>query len=480
MKLKFNIFSLVHLLVFVASLMTDWYRPLAVILLISIILLILDKLGKGVVLREIIALHTTFVCIAAPVLGYTVFDRTNRLARIFYKYMMVSEHVYFGFALPAIAGFVLVLCWPIDKGKYGDNGFFLWEAIARAKEALQKRPAVGVYLLAIGTVMFWVSKVLPSALQFAFLLFFFAGFAGFLYVYFLDNFRWRRASLFFFGAFIILTALSSGMFTIVAYMSLTLFSFFFLGRKTSLFKKLLIFVLGVFILLLIQSVKPTYRQLTWNDNFSGNKATLFFNLLIDKIGNPNWESADALFPVYVRVNQGFNVSLVMRRFPEQMPYDGGHNLFISLVSSLVPRIFWPDKPEAGGKYNMQYYAGLTIEGWSTNVGPLGEAYGSFGPAGGILFMILLGGLIRWSYCQVFKKSIKIPLLIFWIPVLFYQVTYAAETDSLQVFNSLTKSAFFIWLLYRQWPGWFGAKKKRPGIAIEPLYETDIPITPLSE
>ncbi|HXD77285.1 MAG TPA: hypothetical protein VN616_05730 [Puia sp.] len=478
MKTKLNIFSVIHLLIFICALTTDWYRPLAIILFISIILLMLDKLGKGIVLREVIALHTTFVCVLVPVLGFAVFNRSDRIARIFLKYMMVPENVYFGFALPAIAGFVLVLCWPMNNGKYSDSGLYLREAIARAKEALQKRPTIGVYLLAIGTVMFWVSKVLPSEVQFAFLLFFFAGFAGFLYIYFLENFRWRRILLFFFGAFIILTALSSGMFTIVAYMSLTLFSFFFLGRKTSLFKKLLMFLAGVFILLLIQSVKPAYRQLTWNDNFEGNKALLFVNLLGNQLTDPKWESTDAFFPVYLRVNQGYNISLVMRRFPEKMPYDGGKNLFISLVSSFVPRIFWPDKPEAGGKYNMRYYAGLNISGWSTNVGPLGEAYGSFGPVGGMIFMILLGLLIRWAYCLVFKKSVRWPLLIFWIPVLFYQVTYAAETDSLQIFNSLTKAAFFIWLLLRQWPQWFGVEKKRPGVVIMPEKEFEA-IHPLS-
>jgi hypothetical protein len=478
MKSKLNIFSVIHLLIFIASLVTNWYRPLAVILLISIILLILEKLGKGVVLREIIALHTTFVCLVVPVIGYSTFDRTNRLARAFLKYMQVSEPTYFGFALPAIAGFVLVLCWPVDNNEYSDTGFFLQKEVARAKAELQKQPTIGVYLLGIGTVMFWVSKVLPSAVQFAFLLFFFAGFAGFLYVYFLENFRWRRLTLFGFGSFIILTALSSGMFTIVAYMSLTLFSFFFLGRKTSLFKKVVLFVLGVFILLLIQSVKPTFRELTWNGKFDGNKGVLFLNLVVDKISNPQLESADAFFPLYVRVNQGYNISLVMQRFPAKMPFDGGRNLFINVMSSLVPRIFWPGKPEAGGKYNMQYYAGLAITGWSTNVGPLGEAYGSFGTAGGIIFMILLGALIRWAYALVFKKSIRIPLLIFWIPVLFYQVTYAAETDSLQIFNSLAKSAFFIWLLYRQWPGWFGAKKKRPGIVIMTEHDFENEVNPL--
>jgi hypothetical protein len=163
-----------------------------------------------------------------------------------------------------------------------------------------------------------------------------------------------------------------------------------------------------------------------------------------------------------------------------VPFDYGRNLFINLTSSLVPRVLWPDKPEAGGKYNMKYYAGLSIAGWSTNVGPLGEAYGSFGTAGGIIFMILLGALIRWSYCMVFKKSARIPFLIFWIPVLFYQATYAAETDTLQIFNSVLKSALFIWLLYRQWPVLFGGVKKRPGVVVIPEHELDIPITPLPE
>jgi hypothetical protein len=253
--------------------------------------------------------------------------------------------------------------------------------------------------------------------------------------------------------------LSTGMFTVVAYMGLTLFGFFFLGRKTSLLKKVLIFALGVFILLLVQSIKPAFRNATWTNNFEGNKGELFVSLLIDKINDPKWGELDEFFPVFVRVNQGFNVSMVMHRIPSQQEYDGGRNLLINLTSSLVPRLFWPDKPEAGGKYNMKYYAGFTIAGWSTNVGPLGEAYGSFGNVGGIIYMIFLAGLIRWAYCQVFKKSVKRPLFIFWIPVLFYQVTYAAETDSLQIFNSLTKSAFFIWLLYKQWPQLFGVEKE---------------------
>ncbi|WP_315819863.1 hypothetical protein [Paraflavitalea speifideaquila] len=168
----------------------------------------------------------------------------------------------------------------------------------------------------------------------------------------------------------------------------------------------------------------------------------------------------AVFNTYIRTNQGFNVALVMRRIPSYQPYDNGNNLFKVMAASIVPRFLWPDKPEAGGKFNMKYYAGYSIKGWSTNIGPLGEAYGSFGVVGGILFMFLLGIFIRWSYKLVFTISKRIPLLICWIPVLFYQITYSGETDTLQILNSLVKSAFFIWLLYKLLPGWFGIEKQK--------------------
>src|SRR5262249_2084448 len=148
--------------------------------------------------------------------------------------------------LPAISGFTMILCWPILNKNFDDSGSFLRETINRGKVQLQRKPMIGAYLLVLGSVMFWVAKVLPSAVQFAFLLFFFSAFAGFLYVFYLKGFKYRRTLLFVFGAFIVLTALSSGMFTVVAYMSLTLFSFFFLGQRVAFWKKLSVLIIGVF------------------------------------------------------------------------------------------------------------------------------------------------------------------------------------------------------------------------------------------
>jgi hypothetical protein len=132
-------------------------------------------------------------------------------------------------------------------------------------------------------------------------------------------------------------------------------------------------------------------------------------------------------------------------------YDNGENLIVIVASTFVPRFLWPDKPMAGGAANMKYYAGYTIKGYTVNVGPLGEAYGSFGVTGGIIYMMCLGAFIRLAYRSVFKISSRIPLLVFWLPVLFYQVSYSGENDTLQILNSLVKSAVFIFILYKAFP-----------------------------
>jgi hypothetical protein len=457
---KHYIFSIIQIVIFIVSLFTDWYAFLSISLTIVVLVMILDKLGKGIVLREIIALHSTFVCLIMPVVGYQIYTRNNSLARIWVRYMAVPEDMYFTFALPASAAFVVALCWPMNKKDLSDNGIFFQEVITRIKEILHQpfMKKSSMQILAIGTTMFFVSGFLPASLQFVFLLFYFASFAGLLYLFYTPHFRRKWLILTLFILFILFNALRSGMFTIVAYMGLTLFSFFFLGKKTGFFKKTIVFVFCAFFLLLVQSIKPAYRQLVWR-GYQGNQAELFIKLAADKIATGDFLSMKAFFPIYYRANQGYNIALVMRRFPNIKPHDNGRNLMLAAASALVPRFLWPDKPEAGGKFNMKYYANITLKGYSTNIGPLGEAYGSFGVPGGIIFMFFLGMFIRWAYKKLFSLSREVPLLICWIPVLFYQITYSAETDTLQILNSLIKSAFFIWLLFKFLPAWFGSRAK---------------------
>jgi hypothetical protein len=453
-------YSISVVVLLILEMVTSWYFPLSIALIVLTVLMILDRLGKGIVLRELIALYGLFVCILMPMLGYTIYTKENFLARLWVRYMFVPKEKYFSFALPAMTLFCLAICWPVNSRKASDQGPKLRLAMDRIKGKLSGMPKTSIYIISIGIAASFIASFLPEALTFVGMLFFWSSFAGVLYLFYTPNFKYKKLILFIFAFFILTTALKNGMFTLVAYMGITMFSFFFLGQKARFWKKLTFFLLGCFFLLLLQSVKTSYRNYLWRQGYTGNTTVLFGNLIVNKITDfSDLFSADAFFPIYYRTNQGYNVAMVMRRFPNTIPYDYGSNLSLSFASSFVPRLFWPDKPEAGGKFNMKYYAGIIINGWSTNVGPLGEAYGSFGPAGGMTYMFFLALFIRWGYRLIFKLSAKTPLLIFWIPVMFYQITYSSETDSLQIFNSLIKSAFFVWLLVKLVPDWFGILKK---------------------
>ena len=473
-KFKGYIFSILQLVIFLLSWVTNWHSELVITLTVITVIMVLDKLGKGIVLRELMALHGCVICLLMPLLGYLVYDHNNRLSSMWVRWMPVTDDQYFGLALPAMAGFIFTVCWPMNNPPATDNGVNLQDILKRAKKILEKRPTLGLLMLIVGLGVFAVSDFLPQSLQFAFLLFFFSSFAGLLYLYFTPRVAYKMPIMLLFAGFIIFNALRTGMFTIVAYMGITLFSFFFIGRKSPMWKKLIGFTVGVFLLLIIQSVKQGYRKETWgrSGEYEGNRAVLFTSLVQQRLeSSSGLATADAFFPMYYRTNQGYNVAMVMKRIPSLQPYDNGANLAKTFASSLVPRILWPDKPEAGGRFNMKYYTGYVIEGWSTNVGPLGEAYGSFGVLGGIIYMTLLGVFVRWSYRKVFLISNKIPLLLFWIPVLFYQVTYALESDTLQIMNSLFKAAFFIWVLTKFLPQWFGIVRKQfTKKPIIPLYE----------
>jgi hypothetical protein len=457
-KYYYSIFSAV---IFMLSLVTDWYFPLSVTLFVGTVLMVLDRLGKGIVLRELIALHSLFVCVFMPIFGYTVYNKGNALSSLWVRYMQVPADVYFSFALPGMSLFVTVLCWPINAKGISDQGTGLQNVIGRIKKQLTRLHKASIYLVVTGVCMFYVSKVVPGVLQFVATLIFWSSFVGVLYLYFASYHKYRRLILGFYILFICMNAILSGMFTIIAYMGITLFSFFFIGKHIAFWKKLLTFIVAVSLLILIQNVKEAYRLQTWKGDYQGNKILLFGSLVSERLSsNTGFFTEKAFFKIYYRTNQGFNVALVMRRFPRVQPHDNGNNLLLATASSLVPRLFWPDKPEAGGKFNMKYYTGMSIRNWSTNVGPLGEAYGSFGVTGGIVYMFFLGFFIRWVYQLVFVLGRKFPLLILWIPVLFYQITYSAESDTLQILNSVFKASFFVWLIYKIFPSLFGVVKKQ--------------------
>ncbi|ULQ56265.1 hypothetical protein KJS94_16570 [Flavihumibacter rivuli] len=449
-----KVFSICIALVAGLSLVSDSYEVLVLSLLAVVLLQLLDKLGKGIVLREATALIYVLTCLVMPLVGYEYYPVTNKLSLIWLKYMVVDRQTYFSYALPAISLFSFGLTLPIKGGV--DEGAHLDHILGRIRNILQTRKEVGLQILMVGLLLSFFTRFLPLGIQFFIQLFFFSSFAGILYIYYTPAFKNKLIVLIVFAIFLLNNALNTGMFTVVAYMGITIFSFFYFGAKVSLLRKVLVVFLALIGLLVLQNTKRTYRQYTWLLGYQGNKVTLFADLFIENLqkGNALIEN-EVFFPTYIRLNQGYNVALVMKRIPNSKDFDNGDRLRTVFLSAFVPRFLWPDKPEAGGKFNMDYYAGFKLRGFSTNVGPLGEAYGSFGVKGGILYMFLLGLFLRWAYGLIFTRTKRIPLLLCWIPVIFYNVTYSAETDTLSIINSLVKTIFFMWLVAKALPSWFG-------------------------
>ncbi len=440
-----------YLILFLLSLYTDAYGPIVYTSAATLFFSIIYSLGKSVLIRESIALLYVFTCLLMPWVSYEVYNNQFELTRLFGTAMKIPRETYFSSVMPAILGFALVLTWPVKK----DHGSPLMEVFERIRSVANQKSTESVVLFLAGTAMLYVSdRFLPISFRFVGQLVYFSTFAAFLYIYFSDK---KRLKAFVYPAFTLSIAyysLSTGMFTIIAYMGMTIFSIFFIGSRIGLFRKMAFFIGGLFFILLLQNSKVAYRKVIWN-NPDLNITETFFKTFSQQFqrGTALIEKKD-LFPVQYRLNQGLNISRVIKRFPYIQDFDGGTFLFRNAASSLVPRFLWPDKPMAGGAANMQYYAGVRIVGLSTNVGPYAEAYASFGPQGAVVYMLLLGFLIRAVYLLVFRLSDGIPLIILWLPVIFYQTVYSAETDTLQILNSLIKTLVFMGLFYRLFPSIF--------------------------
>jgi hypothetical protein len=439
----------------------DDYTVLIICESILVLLFLLDKWGKGIILREIIALHAVLVLLLMPLIGYKFYTIDNPLAELWVKYMPIGELVYFQFVFPAVLVFILVLCWPISAIKAIDDGELFVRKMELSLHKLQSSRINPILLVLGGSVMYFIQPYLPAILQYVGYLFYTASFAGFLMLYLNSKAKYRKLFMGYFIVFVLYVSITSTMFTIVVYMGMTMSSFLYLNLNVSLWKKITFFLLISGLIVALQSVKGIYRSSPDASTGSQNRGLYLGKLLTQEISRGyRGYSSDRFFPIYYRANQGFLVAQVIKYIPEKKQFDNGAYLSLALFSSLIPRLFWPDKPMAGGRFTTKYFTGEELVGnTSMNVSPVGEAYGSFGPIFGVVYMGLLAFLIRIVYTTFLSLANTIPLLIYWFPVIFFQVTYSMETDSLQIFNSLFKSGVFVFILYLLSPTSFGVEKK---------------------
>jgi hypothetical protein len=408
------------------SILDGWSLASYALFYFLFIKFVLD-LGSEISIRNIIAIIAVLQYLVGASLGY----QYNEFIASSYR-MAVDRDTYFSFVLPATVAYLIGVYFPVVQHKISTT-------IEEESFYYQK----GVLLIVVG----FIAEYMP-----------FLGFVGYLlaglkyigaFYLFASSHRTKYYWIsLVFGYLFLVKTLGSGMFHEFILWGGFLVMMYYLLNPGTFGKRLITIGLGFLAIFLIQLVKPDYRALQNTTGLQENKFSLFTDILKKKIsGNDSWFSQKTIANNVIRLNQGWIVAKVMHNIPTNRPFADGESIKESIIASFLPRFINSDKAIAGGRLNMQRYAGITLnKNTSMDIGQIGEAYANYDVTGGIIFMFILGFIFNLVLAFMSRKSIEIPDLIFWLPLLFLQVV-KSETSLVTILNHLVKASALVWFLF---------------------------------
>ena len=443
MKIYFGIISfIVGILLFSLSDYTVW-EIISFSMLIYYFSEFLDNLGKKIIILDMTVVMAVFTCLIMPVIFYHTYPKENHLAKLWVKYMPISSNDYFSFAVPGVFLLIFGLRVSLIKLKYTKTPEIY---INNVKKYLLQKPKLGLILIAVGVSSGMLDFISPSSLKQVFYLMEHLTYVGVFYVIYSPN-KYKRVVVP--GVIILMLGQTviSGMFGDFIFMFACSVVLIFLGKKTALYKKITFAVAGIFFILVIQSIKTDYRKRNWLEG-TGADPSYFAELIGNRIADPSsLMDPNEMFFTAVRMNQGWLVAVTMDKVPNKFTFAYGETIWQSVAASFVPRFLWPDKPEAGGKFNLKRFWGFDVHGYSMGLGPLGEGYANFDRLGGIIYLFFYGMFFNLVLSMILRYSEKRPTLILWLPFLFFYAV-VLETDLVTTMNSLVKGVFFTWIVFR--------------------------------
>lgn len=420
-------FTLIILFVISVFFAEDYFLP--IVSLGSLFLfLTFYNLGKKIILVEIVAFFAIIQWLLAPIFDY----HYNPLE---ISLMATGAKDYFDIVLPATFLMTIGLFLPLGKVDLPD---------LKVKFSGANR---GCLLFGIGFLSYLIHPYMPMVLSNFVKLMSMLIYIGFFYAFFSD-FKYKNQMAIFLLGFLIWEVTKSGMFGEMI-LWVTFFSLFYFAKNQSRLPfKLSLGLIGIFLLLIMQSIKMEYRRATWSENNKERNITLFTDLIVDRVSHPEQLfQAEEIYNFFYRLNQGSIISKTIAHVPSSEPFAGGETVVAALVASTVPRFIWPNKPKAGGAETYPRFTGFELQGrTSANISAMGEAYVNFGKHGSMAFMFFFGLFINICFLICSKIAQKKLLFIFWIPMLFQTLIFLGS-DLLTIFNAVVKTGVFIWLLY---------------------------------
>jgi hypothetical protein len=418
------------------------WENLSICLFIYFFFDFLLNLGQKIIIMELAIILAALTCMLMPVIFYHIYPKENFLAHLWDKYMPISSDEYFSYVDPAIVALAIGLRIPLGRLDVNKTPLAY---INNVKKLLETKPTLGLSLIATGVISGALDFLAPETLKQVFYFLAHLTYVGVFYVIY-SPIKYKRIIVPSVIVLMVGQTLVTGMFGDFIYILACSLILILLGTSFQFYKKFLVALVGIFFILVIQSVKTDYRERVWGGG--GADPAYYFQLVSEKVISPSsiFDPTKSFF-MAVRMNQGWLIAKTMYNVPEKHDFAHGETIWQSIAAAIVPRFLWPDKPESGGKANLKRFWGFNLVGFSMNIGPFGEGYANFDVGGGIAFMFFYGLFFNLVLSLVIKLSEKRPTIILWVPFLFFYAI-SVETDLLTTMGSLIKGLFFTWVIFR--------------------------------
>jgi hypothetical protein len=245
---------------------------------------------------------------------------------------------------------------------------------------------------------------------------------------------------------------------------------------------------GVVLVIVAFPIFQAHRAITVNQQGMSNAQTarhigsaLQTALQNEKLVSSDFGGAQAYHSqsFFERMSVKSSVDMIVKRTGNDVAYQHGYTL-IPLLTSFIPRFFWPDKldVQTGELLNEKFHV---TDDSVTYISPsyLGELYWNFGWAGTILSMVLFGAMLGWinRLCDLSSRTSLTRLLIMAITI--YQLCVRFEGSIAVQFAVWLRSVMAIllmhWAFARHTDVSTGLKRaKKPMLGLQPQAELKFP------
>lgn len=244
------------------------------------------------------------------------------------------------------------------------------------------------------------------------------------------------------------SVLQTGVFMSFFIWATYLFFFISLKFRLSFLLRVSFIVIAMPVLVIIQGVKNEYREATWDEGREGglDLLTQLAQNNVARNDNESFSSSNGVISTVGRLSQGWHLGMTLKHVPKKEPFADGGEMFSDILSSILPRLIFPEKKVVHSQEKFYQYTGHKLYGGtSMTIGILGDFYVNFGWWGSMIGLFVFGVVLA-KLLQFFIRSyvVQDPINVIWIPFMFSYLV-RADNDFYTFFNCLIKG-FLIFLV----------------------------------